>query len=31
MEIVAGIAVAALVVAGIFDLFIRHKEKSSHQ
>jgi len=28
MEIVAGIAVAALVVAGIFALFIRHREKS---
>ena len=31
MEIVAGIAVAALIVAGIFALFIRHKEKSGHQ
>ena len=32
MEIVAGIAVAALIVAGIFALFIRHQEKSrQHQ
>ena len=28
MEIVAGIAVAALIVAGIFALFIRHQDKS---
>jgi len=28
MEIVAGIAVAALIVAGIFAFFIRREEKS---
>jgi hypothetical protein len=30
MEIVAGIAVAALIVAGIFALLIRYQEKSDH-
>ena len=30
MEIVAAIAVAAVIVAGIFALYIRHKEKSEH-
>ena len=28
MEIVAGIAVATLIVAGIFALFIRNQDKS---
>jgi|GEM_PF-2194661 len=30
MEIVAAIAVAAVIVAGIFALYIRHQEKSEH-
>jgi len=28
MELVAAIAVAAVIVAGIFALYIRHQEKS---
>ncbi len=31
MEIVAGIALAALIVAGIFALLIRRQEKADHR
>jgi hypothetical protein len=30
MEMVAAIAVAAVIVAGIFALYIRHQEKTRH-
>lgn len=30
MEIVAGIAVATMIFAGIFAFFIHHKEKTGH-